>query len=99
MRFTDLFNWKIHRIINSYMAVIILFYTIKPSVPERSVRCSEFFEKTSSFHLSGISSNIANATGKYSWMSEGIGSGPDERKKMDSDHECAARCATLPMLD
>ena len=23
-------------------------------------------------------------------MSEGIGSGPDERKKMESDHECAA---------
>ena len=41
-------------------------------------------------HSSGIFSSIANASGKFSWMFEGIDSGPDESKRMESDHECAA---------
>ena len=41
-------------------------------------------------NLSGTFSNMANATGKFSWMFEGTGSGPEESKKMESYHECAA---------
>ena len=87
MRFTDLFYWKIWWIINSYRAVIILCYPNSLSVPSvRSVlEVNEWH-----LNLSGNFSSIANATGKFSWMFEGIGSGPDESKKMESDHECAA---------
>ena len=87
MRFTDLFYWKIKRIINSDRAAKILRYP-----KQHSVRSSVdwFFVMTSVFHLSGTFSSIANATGKFSWMFEVIGSGPDECKKKESDHEGAA---------